>query len=157
MNLKLKPEIETALKKIDFVNRYTELSSFSRENYDAEEIIPNPNIEEIQQILEKLGYKSVYDKKEKFFKVGELGDKKENLFYFHIGIKVNVLDFTWVVYHNDELRLGSPWSLYSRLLISPDTRIKPVLFSDYDSLEKILKIALGMYEDFKQELIPIYS
>ena len=28
MNLKLKPEIETALKKIDFVNRYTELSSF---------------------------------------------------------------------------------------------------------------------------------
>ncbi|WP_353054143.1 hypothetical protein [Bacillus thuringiensis] len=63
MSLKLKPEIETALKKIDFVNRYTELSSFSRENYDAEEIIPNPNIEEIQQILEKLGYKSVYDKK----------------------------------------------------------------------------------------------
>ena len=37
MSLKLKPEIETALKKIDFVNRYTELSSFSRENYDAEE------------------------------------------------------------------------------------------------------------------------
>ncbi len=37
------------------------------------------------------------------------------------------------------------------------SRIKPVLFSDYDSLEKILKIALGMYEDFKQELIPIYS
>ncbi|MGH1327095.1 hypothetical protein [Bacillus pretiosus] len=144
MNLKLKPEIEIALKKIDFVNRYTELSSFSRENYDAEEIIPNPNIEEIQQILEKLGYKSAYD-------------KKENLFYFNIGIKVNVLDFTWVVYHNDELRLGSPWSLYSRFLISPDTRIKPVLFSDYDSLEKILKIALGMYEDFKRELIPIYS
>ena len=28
MNLRLKPEIETALKKIDFVNRYTELSSF---------------------------------------------------------------------------------------------------------------------------------
>ncbi|MEI5924662.1 hypothetical protein ACK3XG_03425 [Bacillus sp. TD10] len=119
MNLKLKPEIETALKKIDFVNRYTELSSFLRENYDAEEIIPNPNIEEIQQILEKLGYKSVYDKKEQFLKVGELGDKKEILFYFNIGIKINVLDFTWVVCHNDELRLGSPWSLYSRLLISP--------------------------------------
>ncbi|MGR5898459.1 hypothetical protein ACT7C8_09460 [Bacillus cereus] len=87
MNLKLKPEIETALKKIDFVNRYTELSSFSRENYDAEEIIPNPNIEEIQQILEKLGYKSVYDKKEKFLKVGELGDKKKIYFIFILVLK----------------------------------------------------------------------
>ncbi|MED1057613.1 hypothetical protein [Bacillus mycoides] len=157
MSLTLKPEIKIALKKIDFVNRYIELSAFSREIYDAEEIVPNPNIEEIQQILEQLGYKSVYDKKEQFLTVGEIGDKKETLFYFNIGIKINVLDFTWVVYHNDELRLGSPWSLYSRLLISPDTRIKPVLFSDYDSLEKNLKIALGMYEDFKRELIPIYS
>nr|EEK65510.1 hypothetical protein bcere0006_44510 [Bacillus wiedmannii] len=61
------------------------------------------------------------------------------------------------MYHNNELRLGSPLSLYARLLISPDTRIKPVLFSGYNSLEKIFKIALGMYEDFKQELIPIYS
>ena len=66
MNLRLKPEIETALKKLTLLIDTQNFLLFSRENYDAEEIIPNPNIEEIQQILEKLGYKSVYDKKKSF-------------------------------------------------------------------------------------------
>ncbi|MET3656311.1 hypothetical protein [Sporosarcina psychrophila] len=66
-------------------------------------------------------------------------------------------DFIWVVYHNNEVRLGSPWSVYSKLLIDPRERIKKPVYQSYRELEEILKEAFLMYDDFKGELINLYN
>ncbi|WP_218943908.1 hypothetical protein [Bacillus aquiflavi] len=154
--MKFKPEIEKALVKINFVEKYEALSNSSREVYDLEEIIVDLDKLKIEEIFNELGYTSKYVKKENFYKVGEYGDKKDIYFAFHISINVDVLEFIWVVYHNNELRLGMPWAAYSRLLISPNTIIKPPLFSDYGELKKILVKSLEMYEQFKDVLIEEY-
>lgn len=43
-------------------------------------------------------------------------------------------------------------------ILSNDTKkiLRPC-FHSYDELKEIMKIAFEMYEDFKRELIPIYS
>lgn len=62
-------------------------------------------------------------------------------------------DMLWVVKENGELLLGAPWSTYSRRLIDANYRIKKPVFGTYEDLEDILKVAFGMYEDFKKALM----
>lgn len=62
-------------------------------------------------------------------------------------------DLVWVVRENGELLLGEPWGIYSRRLIDANYRIKKPVFRTYEDLEDILKVAFGMYEDFKKALM----
>ena len=46
------------------------------------------------------------------------------MIWFHIILEHGMTEFVWVVYHNNEVRLGSPWSVYSRVLMNASERIK---------------------------------
>ncbi len=154
MPYSLQPEIQASLAKIDFIKRYKALSEkFS----DRENTFENYENEKAIEVFESLGYKARYNKKEDFFIVGEVKNKDSYAFRFNISLKYGVTELIWEACHNGEVRAGDPWDIFIRLL-SNDTEKVPVLyFHSYDELKEIMKIAFEMYEDFKRELIPIYS
>lgn len=155
MSFEMKPEIKTVLEKIDFVNRYKVLSEqFKGNPNDINDRLENYDIEKVNEIFTKLGYDTTFDYKEKFFKVGVVDNYT---IWCNIILEYGMTEFIWVVYHNNEVRLGSPWSVYSRLLIDPNERIKKPVYRSYEELEEILKEAFLMYEDFKFNLINLYS
>lgn len=146
-------KIKNALEKIDFIRRYEELSNrFSSERTPSKERLEYVERDEVMEILLDFGYISQFDKKEKFFKI-----KEEQIgtftFGFHIILRYGMADLVWVVRENGELLLGSPWGLYSRRLVDANYRIKNPVFGTYEDLEDILKVAFGMYEDFKKALM----
>ena len=49
--------------------------------------------------------------------------------------------------------MGSPWSIYSRLLINPEYRIDYPLFGTYEDLDEIFETGFAMYEEFKKAVI----
>ncbi len=73
----LEPEIKEVLEKIDFIQRYKALSKQfpyrenTFENYENEKVIA---------VFESLGYKARFMKKENFFIVGEVKNKKHLYF-----------------------------------------------------------------------------
>lgn len=156
MGFELKPEIKKVLNKIDFVKRYEDLSENSRSRLSRQGTNDVTN-ESAIRIIKDLGYEVSYDKKEKFFKAGVVEELPTYRIWFNIVLRSGVVEFIWVVYHDDEVRLGSPWSIYSKLLISPDKKIKPPLYSTELDLEYILQNAFEMYEDFKKGVIEEYK
>ncbi|MGG0724332.1 hypothetical protein [Bacillus mycoides] len=158
MSFEMKPEIKAVLEKIRFVDRYKNLSENFRGNpNDLNDRLEDYDIEKVNEIFKRLGYVATFDKKEKFFKVGVIDNSPNYMIWFNIILEYGMTEFIWVVYHNDEVRLGSPWSVYSRLLINPRERIKKPVYRSYEELEDILKEAFLMYDDFKSELISVYS
>ena len=153
--IELAPKVKEALIKIDFVKRYEELShKYDSNRTPEEERLVYLDGEEVMETIANLGYKPKFDSKEKFFKIEE--EKLCNFaFGFHIILRDGAADFVWVVKDNDKLLLGSPWGRYSRLLINPQYLIKRPIFGDYDDIDKILKIAFQMYEDFKKAMISV--
>ena len=155
MNFELKKEIRKVLCDINFIERYEHMSDDSRKQVsrsDSKEV----EVEQVIDIINSIGYEVVFDKKEKFFKVGLVENVPKYRIWFNIVLRSGVAEFIWVVYHNNEVRLGSPWSIYVKLL-SPDKRIKPPLYSDEQDLKKLLKQAMNMYDDFKSALIAEYQ
>ncbi|MEC2077219.1 hypothetical protein [Metabacillus fastidiosus] len=155
MSFELKPEIKTSLEKIRFVDRYKEMSN--RFNSNPDDSFENYEIDTVIEIIKNLGYDVSFDKKENFLKVGVIDNSPNYKIWFNIVLEYGITEFIWVVYHNNEVRLGSPWSVYSRLLIDPSERITAPIFRNYKELVEILKGAFVMYEDFKIELINLYS
>ena len=66
-----------------------------------------------------------------------------------------MIELIWVVYEEDEVLLGSPWTRYPRLMIGRDYIIKQPIISDYVDFRDVMKIAFEMYEDFKQAFLKI--
>ncbi|PAF18974.1 hypothetical protein [Terribacillus saccharophilus] len=158
MSLEMKPEIKVALEKIKFVDRYKLLSGkYQNNSNDVDDKLERYDIEDVKAIIKKLGYDAEFDKKEKFFKVGVLDESPNYKIWFNIILEYGMTEFIWVVYHHDEVRLGSPWSVYSRFLVDPKERIKKPVYRSYEELEQILKEAFSMYDDFKGELINLYN
>ncbi|OUB05273.1 hypothetical protein BK708_41710 [Bacillus thuringiensis serovar yunnanensis] len=154
MAYSLKPEIQASLTKIDFIKRYKALSEkfFDRENtfesYENEKVIA---------VFESLGYKARFMKKENFFIVGEVKNKDFYTFRFNISLKYGLVEFIWSARYNGEVRVGNSWDMFVKALSNGSERLPAVCFHSYDELKEIMKIAFEMYEDFKRELIPIYS
>ncbi|MDI6676454.1 hypothetical protein QMA02_11320 [Bacillus wiedmannii] len=158
MNVEMKPEIKEVLKKIKFIDRYKKLSGNFRSNLnDLNDRLEDYDMEKVNEIFIRLGYVATFDKKEKFFKVGVLDYSPNYMVWFHINLEHGMTVFVWVVYHNNEVRLGSPWSVYSRLLMNASERIKTPVYRNYMELEEILKEAFLMYDDFKSEMSNAYS
>ncbi|KMN71030.1 hypothetical protein A9485_17355 [Bacillus cereus] len=154
MPYSLQPEIQSSLAKIDFIQRYKALSEkFSHrentlENYENEKVIA---------VFESLGYKARFMKKENFFIVGEVKKKDFYTFRFNISLKYGLVEFIWSARYNGEVRVGNSWDMFVKVLSNGSERLPAVCFHSYDELKEIMKIAFEMYEDFKRELIPIYS
>ncbi|PFW06121.1 hypothetical protein [Bacillus cereus] len=150
----LELEIKEVLEKINFVERYKALSEkFS----NSENTFENYENEKVFEVFETLGYKARYNKKADFFIVGEVKNKDSYAFRFNISLKYGVAELIWEAWHNDEVRVGDPWDVFIRLLSNDMGKVPMLYFHSYDELKKIMKIAFEMYEDFKRELIPIYS
>lgn len=145
--------IKNSLIKMNFVKRYEELSK----KFDC---VRTPSGQElnyvdrklVMEMIQDLGYVPQFDSKEKFFKI-----KAEQVGPFtcgvHIILRYGLVELVWVVREKGEVLLGSPWSVYSKMLIDPNYRIKMPIFGEYDDLKEILKISFDMYEDFKNALI----
>lgn len=98
--------------------------NFSSNLNDLNDRLEDYDIEKVNEIFIRLGYAATFDKKEKFFKVGVLDHSPNYMIWFHIILEHGMTEFVWVVYHNNEVRLGSPWSVYSRVLMNAsDTSI----------------------------------
>ncbi|EEK60022.1 MULTISPECIES: hypothetical protein [Bacillus] len=150
----LELEIKEVLEKINFVERYKALSErFS----NSENTFENYENEKVFEVFETLGYKARYNKKAGFFIVGEVKNKDSYAFRFNISLKYGVAELIWEAWHNDEVRVGDPWDVFIRLLSNDMGKVPVLYFHSYDELKEIMKIAFEMYEDFKRELIPIYS
>ncbi|PGU80849.1 hypothetical protein [Bacillus cereus] len=150
----LELEIKEVLEKINFVERYKALSEkFS----NSENTFENYENEKVFEVFEALGYKARYNKKADFFIVGEVKNKDSYAFRFNISLKYGVAELIWEAWHNDEVRVGDPWDVFIRLLSNDMGKVPVLYFHSYDELKEIMKIAFEMYEDFKRELIPIYS
>ena len=150
--MELNPIVKQTLVDIDFIERYQRLS----DEYSAEKVPSNERLvyvdgDEVFEMLSKLGYESSFDSREKFFKIKEepLGKYR---FGFHISLRDGNAELIWVVREGDTVILGSPWGIYSRLMIDPDYRIKRPVYGTYDDLEHILEVAFEMYEDFKNAM-----
>ncbi|HDR3651180.1 TPA: hypothetical protein QCO08_003493 [Bacillus anthracis] len=154
MPYSLQPEIQSSLAKIDFIQRYKALS---KQFPDRENTFENYENEKAIEIFESLGYKARFMKKENFFIVGEVKNKDFYTFRFNISLKYGLVEFIWSARYNGEVRVGNSWDMFVKVLSNGSERLPAVCFHSYDELKEIMKIAFEMYEDFKRELIPIYS
>ncbi|MDA1635086.1 hypothetical protein PDK11_19715 [Bacillus cereus] len=150
----LEPEIKEVLEKIDFIQRYKALS---KQFPDRENTFENYENEKAIEVFESLGYKARFMKKENFFIVGEVKNKDFYTFRFNISLKYGLVEFIWSARYNGEARVGNSWDMFVKVLSNGSERLPAVCFHSYDELKEIMKIAFEMYEDFKRELIPIYS
>ena len=156
MGFDLKPEIKQALTKMNFINKFEELSKkYSPEKVSMEDRLLDLDIAAVMKIIENLGYSVSFNKSEKFVRVEEV-IQKDLVFGVNIMFPNGRADFIWEVRHNEEVRLGSPWTVYSRLLIDSNYRIQMPAFRDYNELEALLKESFEMYEEFKAILIKEY-
>ncbi|MFJ1104636.1 hypothetical protein SNE23_23500 [Bacillus sp. RA(2023)] len=150
----LEPEIKEVLEKIDFIQRYKALS---KQFPDRENTFENYENEKVIAVFESLGYKAHFMKKENFFIVGEVKNKDFYTFRFNISLKYGLVEFIWSARYNGEVRVRNSWDMFVKVLSNGSERLPAVCFHSYDELKEIMKIAFEMYEDFKRELIPIYS
>lgn len=155
----LKPEIREALTSMEFVRKFKELSDeYSADSIPMDERLTDIDVNRVIQMVEELGYKPLYEKKEKFFHVEVCKVMQPNCqFNVTFALRDGRVELAWEVFHNGSLRLGSPWTVYSRLLIAPDYRIPLPAILSYEELEEILKINFEMYQEFQEALIALYS
>jgi hypothetical protein len=144
--MQLPPEIRAALEKIDFINRYKNISA----KYDFDEEFDYDN-DKALRIFTELGYPARYDKRENFFQIVE--EYPPFQFKFNISLRYALLEFIWAVWKNGELLIGDPWNWLKQLLDGTDERFRAAGFRNYDDLREVLKEAFDMYEDFKRVLL----
>ncbi|MED3393888.1 hypothetical protein [Bacillus wiedmannii] len=154
MTYSLKPEIQEVLEKINFTERY---KSLSKQFPDRENTFENYENEKVIAVFESLGYKARFMKKENFFRVGEVKNKDIYTFRFNISLKYGLVEFIWEAWHTGEVRTGTSWAMFLDVLSNDTEKVLRPGFHSYEELKEIMKIAFEMYEDFKRELIPIYS
>lgn len=153
MMLKLKTKINKALLDIDFIKRYECLSnSFNNTKTPLKERLRYLDGELIIDSINRLGYIVSFEPKEKYFKIKE-EQIKNYTFAINIILDNGMVDIVWIVKQNDELILGLPIGEFSRLMLSPDYRIKKPIFGTYEDLDEIFCISFQMFEDFKCALM----
>ena len=153
--MNLDTRVEQALQNINFVERYENISKkYSRERTPKGEKLDYFDGDFLMEIVELLGYKVRYDKRERFFHI-DLEEVGNFRFGFHFAFERGRLELIWVVYDNGKAILGSPFASYAKWLISRDYIILKPVISSYDDVEKVMKTSFEMYEDFKQAFLKI--
>ena len=151
--MNLDTRIKQALKEINFVERYEELSAYYSQNRTPKgQELDYFDGDFLMEIVELLGYKVQYDKRERFFHIDleEIGPFR---FGFHFAFERGRLELIWVIYEGNKAIMGSPFASYAKWLISRDYIILDPVISDYVDFRDVMKIAFDMYEDFKQAFL----
>ena len=150
--MELNPKIKQVLEEINFVNRYEILSKeFNSTRTSLQEMLTYIDGETVMDIVIELGYDINFNRKDKFFYVDE--NIEDFKFSFRFVLDGGLMDFIFVAWEKDKLLVGSPWGIYSRLLINPDYQIMKPVYGDYDDLDEILKVGFEIYSDFKNSLL----
>lgn len=151
--IELKPKIKKALLDIDFVNKYEQISKrFSDERTPSNERLRYFDGEIIIESITQNGYIVKFEPKEKYFKLVEV-KVEDYTFSANIILDNGMVDFVWIVKEGGNLILGLPIGEYSRLLISPNYRIKKPIFGTYEDLDEIFESCFIIFEEFKQSLL----
>ncbi len=151
--IKLNSKINKALLDIDFIKRYECLSNaFDNEKTPSKERLRYFDGELIIDSISQLGYVVDFEPKEKYFKIKEQ-QIKNYTFAINIILDGGMVDIVWIVKENNELILGLPLGEFSRLMVSPDYRIKKPIFGTYEDLDEIFHTSFQIFEDFKCALI----
>ena len=104
--IELNSKIKNALIKIDFIERYEELSNkFNAKRTPSSNRLAYIDSEEVMETIQDLGYSPVFDVKEKFYKIKEEQIGKITL-EVHIILRYGMVDLVWIVRENGELLLG---------------------------------------------------
>ncbi|PCE64860.1 hypothetical protein [Sediminicola luteus] len=147
--MELHPINESALKNIDFLNRYKKLSNTYR---DEDNCFDRYDNNKVIEVIESFGYETKYFKSEDFFMIKQQIQDYE--FQFNLKFKYGACEFIWGVIRNSErLPLGGPWGAIIDLLDKTHRPLPLPLFSSYDTLKDILVEAFDLYEGFKDELL----
>ena len=151
----LDTRVEKALIEINFVERYENISKkYNRERTPKGQELDYFDGDFLMEIVELLGYKAQYDKRERFFHIDleEIGNFR---FGFHFAFERGRLELIWVIYEGNKAIMGSPFASYAKWLISRDYIILKPVISSYDDFEQVMKISFDMYEDFKQAFLKV--
>lgn len=135
--------LKKVLVEIDFKNRFDALF----EKHSHRNLFKKANPSEVQKIIEKLGHKCTYYKRDKFFKIDD--DKSDislNL-STNLGIVEFILDAKV-----DEEGTGGPFG-YMSTFIESEERIKKPRFATYEELEEILEEGIKLYDGIKKGLL----
>lgn len=156
--MKLDSRVEQALQAINFVERYKELSDkFSLDRTPKDKRLNIITGELVFDVFENLGYRAKFDGREKFFYI-EPFKENDYTFGFHISIFKGLVELIWIVKDSqNKVILGTPLMEFSRRLIFPDYKIMDPVIANYDDFENVMKVAFGMYEDFKQAFMKIVA
>lgn len=151
--MQLHPKLKPVLENIDFLSRYRAL----HEKFPLiDGVMHACSNEEVLRVLESLGYKFKYAKKENFFGLKEV--ISNYAFTFNISCKYGVVELIWdIVLNGERLMLGGPWGLTCDLLLNDTCDIKKPAFKSCDELKDILQEALSIYEDFKKEAMKEFA
>ena len=153
--MKIDERILEALKAINFVERYEQLSNYySKDRTPKGQELDYFDGDFLVEIVESLGYRVQYDRRERFFHI-DLEEVGNFRFGFHFAFERGRLELIWVIYEGDKAIMGSPFASYAKWLISRDYIILKPVISSYDDFEKVMQIAFEMYEDFKQAFLKI--
>jgi len=151
--MKLTEKEKKIYDTIDFYNRYEKLSK----EYQFEDCFENYSNEKVMDIIEQMGYKVRYFKKESFFQVKE---KSNNLkFNFHICLKYGNVELIMGQTNTDtNEKIGNVFTMIIKRIeisenIEKEGYMKDPKFRNYDDLKEILKDAFSIYEDFKKEVV----
>mgnify|MGYP000991205778 FL=1 len=147
--MNLDTRIKQALIDINFVERYEKLSTYySQKRTPKGQELDYFDGDFLMEIVELLGYKVQYDKRERFFHIDleEIGNFR---FGFHFSFERGRLELIWVIYEGNKAIMGSPFASYTKWLISRDYIILDPVISDYVDFRDVMKIAFEMYEEFK--------
>ena len=151
--MKLDTRVEQALHNINFVEKYENISKkYSRERTPKGQELDYFDGDFLMEIVELLGYKVQYDKRERFFHI-DLEEIGHFRFGFHFAFERGRLELIWVIYEGNKAIMGSPFASYAKWLISRDYIILDPVISDYVDFRDVMKIAFEMYEDFKQAFL----
>ncbi|MFC3932419.1 hypothetical protein ACVR0S_09700 [Streptococcus dentapri] len=157
--LELKPEIIQALVDMNFVEQYEGLS----DEYAADVIPPDERLRDIDvdtviEIIENMGYKTSYDKKEKFFKIECKTNNKLGLqFNVHLVLRGGSVELIWDVEHNGIIELGPAIGYLPVLIDEKNSPIPLPAVLSYEELEEVLKINFDMFKQFQDLLIAHYE
>lgn len=151
--MNLDTRIKQALIDINFVERYEKLSAYySQKRTPKGQELDYFDGDFLMEIVELLGYKVRYDKRERFFHIDleEIGNFR---FGFHFAFERGRLELIWVIYEGNKAIMGSPFASYAKWLISRDYIILDPVISDYVDFRDVMKISFEMYEEFKQAFL----
>ena len=115
--MNLDTRIKQALIDINFVERYEKLSTYySQKRTPKGQELDYFDGDFLMEIVELLGYKVQYDKRERFFHI-DLEETGNFRFGFHFAFERGRLELIWVIYEGDKAIMGSPFASYAKLLL----------------------------------------